>query len=475
MDKPMDTYYYVVYREVILQICAGIYKKGDTLPSLREMCDIYGVGRNTVRSALQMLQEHGYIKMEPRKQAIVSFDIENPQYKKGYIAETVKRKQAILQVYDFMELALPEIFIYILKSLPRTLRIEIAGLIGFFAENLSVKNEVKTNASVMQLYRLVISLTNNHLLEQLFTALVSYVQIPISISDWDKLKYKAVVPLYKTTFRKCQKLLVAQEYDKLGKQISLFCQTTRKGTERYLGKFEKRFRIVEKENAYGFKWSVTGRPDYIQLASALILKIGKGEYKTGDILPSYALLAQENGVSEITSRNAIEILGKLELVSTVNGVGSKVKGFSIAGREIFLKDLEMRRRMVSYFEAMQLLIILCRPVMHRAEEMMTENEQADLKNRFLTQGLTSCFETMLNYDSLPVASSVFACLKNELAWGYFLNFEIEEDVAISKQLAEQESSIVEWVYAGCQGYYQNARKIARDNSIEIPLSIFQCL
>lgn len=471
MEKQMDTYYYSVYRDIIVQIYTGTYQKGDALPSLKELCQIYGVGRNTVRSALHLLQEHGYVKMEPRKQAVISFDIDNPQYQKYYLAELVGRKTAVLQVYDFMELVMPEIFVYILKTLPQSLRKEIAGLVGFFAENLSVKTEAKLQASIMQLFRLIIALSNNHLLEQLFAALISYVQLPISSSEWDRLKFQAIAPFFKSMFKKFQKLIIAQEHDKLGKQISLFCQTMKKRSDRYLERVGKKIKTEDVNQTFGFTWSVTGKSDYVQLASILIFKIGRGEYKNGDILPSYALLAKENGVSEITSRNAIEMLGRLKLVSTLNGVGTKVVGFDLTSRELFFKDLELRKMIVSYFEAMQLLMIISRSVLHRAEEVMTEKEKADLKGQFLNQGLISCFESMLRYAGLPAAMPVFDCLKNELAWGYLLNFDIEKDEAVKKQLVKQESSLTEWVYAGCQNHYQNARKIARKNSIEIPLFI----
>lgn len=471
MEKQTDTYYYSVYRDIIVQIYTGTYQKGDVLPSLKELCYIYGVGRNTVRSALHLLQEHGYVTMEPRKQAVISFDIDNPKYQKFYLAEVVGRKEAVLQVYDFMELIMPEIFVYIQKMLSRSLRNEIAGLVGFFAENLSVKTEAKLQAGILQLFRLIIALPNNHLLEQLFAALISYVQLPVSSSEWDKLKFQAIAPFFKTTFKKFEKLVIAQEHEKLKKQIGLFCQMMKKKSDRYLTRIGKKIESEDVNSAFNFTWSLTGKSDYVQLASILISKIGREEYKNGDILPSYAQLAQENGVSVITSRNAIEILGRLELVSTINGVGTKVKGFDLTSRELFFKDMEMRKNIVSYFEALQLIIIISRPILHRTEEVMTEKDKADLKGQFLNQGLTSCFEVMLKYAGLPAALPVFECLKNELAWGYLINFDIEKDKAAKEQLIKQESSIAEWVYAGCQNYYQYARKIARENFIEIPFSI----
>lgn len=472
MEKQTDTYYYSVYREIIVQIYNGTYKKGDALPSLRELCDIYGVGRNTVRSALLMLQEHGYIELEPRKQAVVSFDMDNPKYQKYYLAEAVGRKTAISQVYDLMEIAMPGVFIYILKALPSQLRKEIAGFVGFFAENLPVKTEAKLQASVMQLYRLVIALPNNRILEQFFFALFSYIQIPISSSEWDKLKLQAIAPLFRTTFKKFQKLLFAQDYDQLEKQMKLFCQTTKKRTERYLDRFSKKIKAGDKGDAYSFTWSITGKSDYIQLASILVYKIGRGECKIGDILPSYAMLAKENDVSEITSRNAIEILAKLELVTTINGVGTKVKGCSQQSRELFLKEMEMREHVVSYFEALQLLIILCRPVLRHAEEMMTEKKKKDLKSHISNQELSRCFDAILPYVGLPAAVPIFDCLKNELSWGYLLNFDIEEDEAGMGRLAEEGSSIAEWIYGRCHNYFDHARKIAREASVEIPIIIW---
>ncbi len=56
------------------------YKAGDKLPSQRELCEIYSVGRGSVREALRTLQAMGFIKVISGKGAYVQ-DTKS-QYKK---------------------------------------------------------------------------------------------------------------------------------------------------------------------------------------------------------------------------------------------------------------------------------------------------------------------------------------------------------------------------------------------------------
>jgi len=48
-------------KDLLLQIEKRILKRGDKLPSENELCSIYHVGRNTVRSAIKELTEEGFL------------------------------------------------------------------------------------------------------------------------------------------------------------------------------------------------------------------------------------------------------------------------------------------------------------------------------------------------------------------------------------------------------------------------------
>lgn len=470
MEKQITTYYYQVYRDMVMQIYGGRYKKGSTLPSLKELCNIYGIGRNTARSALQQLERHGYIKTEPRKAAVVIFDMNNLKYRSFYLSELASRKEAILQAYDFMELAFPEIFIFILQNQPKSVRMEIAGLVGLFAENLVVQSEAEMSAYVLQLYKLVIALADSQLLEQLFSSVYSFIQVPVSVSEWDRVKFKAIGPLFKSTFKKFQRQLEAEDYKKLKSQIQMLCQVTKKRSKGYL---EKTCKNIIPDVVEGFLWNVKGmqETEYVQLASDIMEGMRTGIYKKGDILPSYAQLGVDHHVSEKTSRAAIELLGRLKLVSTINGVGTKVIGFCIDSREIFLKDKDMTKFIRSFFEALQIVIILCKPLLQTAVYNLSKEEYYKLEEQILDNNMIKVFDILLPYANLPTASIIYSQLKKDLIWGHLLNCDIKwkKNFNAPGSLSVRKTNLINEIYDVCLQYYKNAQSIIDEYSIEIQL------
>lgn len=80
--------YLQLIERIIKKIETGIYKEHEKLPSERELCDIYGLSRITVRNALQELEQEEYI------------------YKlhgKGTFVAPKSYKQKLVKVYSFTE------------------------------------------------------------------------------------------------------------------------------------------------------------------------------------------------------------------------------------------------------------------------------------------------------------------------------------------------------------------------------------
>lgn len=51
-------------------IAKGSFKPGDKLPSVRELCELFGVGRSAVRDALTSLQGKGIVQVKQGKALI---------------------------------------------------------------------------------------------------------------------------------------------------------------------------------------------------------------------------------------------------------------------------------------------------------------------------------------------------------------------------------------------------------------------
>ena len=72
VDRPK--LYEQVVEQIKNMIVQGIYKKGDLLPSEKELIEMTGVSRITVREALRLLNEAGVIETHKGKGSFVVVD-----------------------------------------------------------------------------------------------------------------------------------------------------------------------------------------------------------------------------------------------------------------------------------------------------------------------------------------------------------------------------------------------------------------
>ena len=69
-----------IYMQITNQIIMGIAKRqicdGDQLTSIRNMADEIGINMHTVNKAYTVLRQAGYVKLDRRRGAIVSVDVD---------------------------------------------------------------------------------------------------------------------------------------------------------------------------------------------------------------------------------------------------------------------------------------------------------------------------------------------------------------------------------------------------------------
>ncbi len=70
-------YYMQIRNQVITQIAYGQLKKGESLPSVRQLAEEIGINMHTVNKAYSLLRQEGYVKIDRRRGAMV--DIEYDQ------------------------------------------------------------------------------------------------------------------------------------------------------------------------------------------------------------------------------------------------------------------------------------------------------------------------------------------------------------------------------------------------------------
>ena len=95
----MQTLYMSIRDDLLAKIKDGTYAEGDTIPSEVDLAKAYGVSRPTVRQALQILVNDGYLDRHKRRGTIVSkateekSDEESPSMQGAQSFEEEKRRE----------------------------------------------------------------------------------------------------------------------------------------------------------------------------------------------------------------------------------------------------------------------------------------------------------------------------------------------------------------------------------------------
>lgn len=101
--------YEQVVKMVKDQIVSGVYSKGDLLPSEKEMIDNLGVSRITVRKALSILSDMGYIRTEKGRGSEVILDVEDLLSRGKFSEEMTEYRRLCMEATQVRIMLEPEI------------------------------------------------------------------------------------------------------------------------------------------------------------------------------------------------------------------------------------------------------------------------------------------------------------------------------------------------------------------------------
>jgi DNA-binding GntR family transcriptional regulator len=121
-----------------------------------------------------------------------------------------------------------------------------------------------------------------------------------------------------------------------------------------------------------------GPSKYVQFADFLRQQIESGELAPGALLPSESALMQRYAVSRPMARKAVAILRNEGLVTTEQGVGTKVRERPAERQALFLEpDAEAIARMPNEHERVELGLDFGVPVIEMHAGGKTELRSAD--------------------------------------------------------------------------------------------------
>lgn len=89
IDFESDEALYMQLRnQIILGIASRVFSEGDALPSVRRLSEDIGINMHTVNKAYSVLRDEGFVKVDRRRGAVISVDI-------NHVEELAKIKEAM--------------------------------------------------------------------------------------------------------------------------------------------------------------------------------------------------------------------------------------------------------------------------------------------------------------------------------------------------------------------------------------------
>ena len=80
IDFQSDEAIYIQLRnQIILGIATSSIQEGEALPSVRQLADDIGVNMHTVNKAYSVLRQEGFLRLDRRKGAVLSLDVDKIQ------------------------------------------------------------------------------------------------------------------------------------------------------------------------------------------------------------------------------------------------------------------------------------------------------------------------------------------------------------------------------------------------------------
>ena len=88
----------LIYEYYESRILFGVYRYGERLNSVPQICATFGLARNTVQIALDKLEKNGYIRREKRKTARVIYQGTESVFRENAAKFFVPRKNGLLDL-----------------------------------------------------------------------------------------------------------------------------------------------------------------------------------------------------------------------------------------------------------------------------------------------------------------------------------------------------------------------------------------
>ena len=419
LEKEHMLYMYV-YRMVLSDIYNGKYQFQDKLPTLLELCKIYSVGRNTVRSALIQLQNDGYVIMQKGVQATVCFQLDSFENQRQYKQAIQDSRQMIIDIFETMEYLLPNISVVCLHRMTPEQFFELENKVNQFSIDC-IKSEKEMIQELYNIYLYAFSILDNSLLNDLFITFMSSIYQPLVDTEDAHSELKRNIKLIQRTLKFLLKFANRQNDFMVKHIIAIMCKSNAKIALKYI---DELCEDMDVQNEKQFVWVGYRNQDYlyVQVVLKILSAIQHQTYVKGISLPSIAKLSKQYDVSEKTVRKALDVLREYCVIETINGVGSIVIVDNHYDKSVLFNSPSFQENMKVFSESLELISLILPIMMMKVLESASYQDLVSIKDKTEADSLLT-LEPLYDYVAAhcnPCHKTIFEELKKPMGWNIFV-------------------------------------------------------
>lgn len=403
----------IIYDYFHSRILFGYFHSGDQLPSINYICRQFQVSALIVRTAFARLREEGMIETTERKCSTVTYrpdELQRLQYRESFLS----RKEGMEDIFQNSDLLFgPIAQVYMQNQNENSIRQIRAQL---------KKRKGHPAKQINMFYAEAMQPLNNPLVLNLHWEIVRYLRIPyIETANFDNADTHAEEHI--------QRMLTLIETGNAEKAVEVMQAFNRNGTRMFIESLSVMLDAEQPAEQIPFKWQIYR--DHPQLcytlAAELMSKIDARIYKQEEFLPSCQVLAQEYGVSLITMRRTLELLGDICVTETLNGIGTRVISGKLAGVPNLSKPVQ--KSLLLFLQALQIAALSCRDVARQTLYSLS-CEGFDVLSQMIGQHVTerkayllaeTCLRFIGEHSPSAFIREVYHQLYHLLLWGHTLH------------------------------------------------------
>lgn len=420
------------------------YAYGDKLPTLNELCDYFGAGRNSVRLAMVLLEERKFIKNRRGSRAIVIFNVNDIDSQLMYKTAIYERKQALEEIYQLLTWFLPELVCELKKRIDKNELEQLVEKVNhLYADANKIYTQKEFTDTLYQILEEAFALFHNSLLDALFLAVLHFIYLPIPQTNHTQ-KFTYITRVISESLPKAASFLLSRNDFMLKHLIVLLMQAITRTSMGYVNRIGKEIGPVKFSK---FQWKSRRDLDlcYMNTIIEIIFDINNKKYSRE--LPSLHQLSENYHTSLKTIRKACDLLNEYKIIQKSNGLKSRIIINDIHDPDILLTNEQVVNNIILYKEAIQIVIIMAKglnkPILSKCSKNQI-NAFMDTLNCDSKTTLTKYLDFLFQNSNQAVLS-IYQELNKSLAWNIYSNI-LFDPKSLSYDFTKRASEFAEAIH-----------------------------